>query len=283
MNMWIIFIIIYSFIVSFYETSKKKSTEIDSVYHVFFYISLLGFIFTSIISRGVFDITLNNVFYVVVKSMIAVIAWYFGIYALKRLPLGVYGLNNAFRVVFTVVFSSLILGEILSLKMTLGILVVVLSLITVNYISYKNHDNKKVTKLALIALLCSSFFASFSEIMDKIIMHDLTVDQMQFWFLFFNTIFSGLVLLLKKKSLRIDLGKGNYWLIIAAFCLVIGDRFMFMANKDPNSVVSIMTVLKQLYVFMLIIIGKILYKEKNILIKMLCFLVMIAGLIIIFI
>lgn len=283
MSLWVLFIIVYAFIVSFYETSKKKSTEKDSVYHVFFYISLLGFIFTSIISRDVFNITFNNFFYVVLKSSIAVIAWYFGIYALKRLPLGVYGLNNAFRVIFTVIFSALFLGEALSSKMLLGIFIVVLSLIIVNYISYKNHDNKKVTKIALIALLCSSFFASFSEIMDKIIMHNLTVDQMQFWFLFCNTVFSGLVLVLKKKSLKLDFNKGNYWIIIAAFCLVIGDRFMFMANKDPNSVVSIMTVLKQLYVFMLIIIGKLLYKEKDILIKMLCFLLMVVGLIIIFI
>ena len=83
MSLWVLFIIVYAFIVSFYETSKKKSTEKDSVYHVFFYISLLGFIFTSIISRDVFNITFNNLLYVVLKSSIAVIAWYFGIYALN--------------------------------------------------------------------------------------------------------------------------------------------------------------------------------------------------------
>ena len=283
MKMWVVFIILYVIFVSLYLSSKKKATEINSIYHVVFYISLIAFIFNSIISNNIFSITISSFFYLMIKSIIVVSAWYFGIYSISKLPLGIYGINAIIRVIFTIILSVLFLSEVLSFKILLGITIIIASLFFMNYISINEHKKKSVSFIALLALFIYSLLSSVSEIMDKVLMYDLTISQMMFWTLFFNTLFSGIIFFIKNKSFGIKLVKGNYWLIIAAFCLVIGDRFLFAANKDPDSVVSIMTVLKQLSTFVLILLGKLLYKEEKILLKVLCFIFIMMGLIIIFV
>ena len=71
----------------------------------------------------------------------------------------------------------------------------------------------------------------------------------------------------------------NYWILLAAISLTVGDRFLFQANEIPESKVSIMTLIKQFSVIEGIILGKIFFKEKNIIKKLLCSLLIIIGII----
>ena len=58
---------------------------------------------------------------------------------------------------------------------------------------------------------------------------------------------------------------------------MISDRVLFIANSDPASKVTIMTLLKQSCVIVSIFLGKFVFKEKNILYKFLCSLLIIIG------
>ena len=64
-----------------------------------------------------------------------------------------------------------------------------------------------------------------------------------------------------------------------AFTLIIGDKVLFIANGIPESQVSVMTVIKQFSTIETILLGKILYKEKNIMKKILWSLLIIVGII----
>ena len=61
--------------------------------------------------------------------------------------------------------------------------------------------------------------------------------------------------------------------------LIVADKMLFIANADPNSKVTIMTLLKQSSVFVTIISGKLIYKEKHILYKSLCALIIFVGIV----
>ena len=73
--------------------------------------------------------------------------------------------------------------------------------------------------------------------------------------------------------------KTNYWILITAICLVLGDRILFEANKIPESKVSIMTLIKQLSTIETIILGKVWFKEKDIVKKLLCSVIIIIGIV----
>ena len=49
-----------------------------------------------------------------------------------------------------------------------------------------------------------------------------------------------------------------------AITLIIGDKVLFIANAIPESQVSVMTVIKQFATIETILLGKLLYQEKNI-------------------
>ena len=64
------------------------------------------------------------------------------------------------------------------------------------------------------------------------------------------------------------------------FLLVFGDRLLFIANSSPKSKVTVMTLLLQSSVIVTVVLGKVIYKEKHFLYKLLCASVIIGGIVI---
>ena len=58
---------------------------------------------------------------------------------------------------------------------------------------------------------------------------------------------------------------------------VIADRALFIANADPASEVTVMTLLKQAGAVVTILAGKFLFKEKNVGHKLICAAIIIVG------
>ena len=58
---------------------------------------------------------------------------------------------------------------------------------------------------------------------------------------------------------------------------VAADKALFIANADPDSRVVVMTLIKQCSVLVTILMGRIVYKEKNIFLRLLCAIIIIAG------
>ena len=95
--------------------------------------------------------------------------------------------------------------------------------------------------------------------------------------------FAPNLFVIKQQTNNIKETLSNYWIILAAILLTVGDRLLFVANSNPDSKVSIMTILKQLSTIELLILGKIMFKENNILKKLACLSLIFIGIIIIFI
>ena len=62
----------------------------------------------------------------------------------------------------------------------------------------------------------------------------------------------------------------NPYIPIMAILLVIGDRALFEANANPQSTVVAITLIKRSSVFVSILCGKLMFKEKNILYRVMC-------------
>ncbi len=277
---------LWIFLVAFYGLSKgvrdgfkKLAMQKSTLMEVLLLHSLITFLLTIPISKDPFQIP--PVFYILIfiKSFAIFLAWIFSFKALAKMPLSYFGVIDMSRVVFSTLMGVLILGETMNPSNILGLALVLLGLFLVNIQkSPISHDG--VSKKYLILALISCLLNGISGTMDKIYTHYITPGQLQFWYMFFMVVLYGVYVLAKKEKVRLSALKTNPYIIIMSVLFVLADRALFIGNSMPQSQVTIMTLIKQSSIIVTILFGKFIFKEKNILHRFLCSLLIISGIMI---
>ena len=275
MKIWIIFIIIFGVLKGLREPIKKKVLENVNVFTSLFLYTFIGFLMTLPTAKGVFDLTPYVSFLVVLKSGVIFFAWMLTFFAIKKVPLGIYGITDMSRVIFSSLMGVLFLGEGLTLR---GIISLILVAAGLYFANKKRSDstNTYSSKYTWMIML-SCLLNAVSGTLDKIIMStgDITSSALQFWFMLLLSAFYLAYIIIRKEDFEIKKAIKNPWIYVLSLLLILGDRALFIANSDPESKVTVMTLIKQCSAVVTIIMGRILYKEKNTIKNLLC-----AGLII---
>lgn len=274
-NLWIIFIFLFGILKGAREGMKKSALTKSSADEILFFYTLLGFVFTLPNIRSAFETDGIFIFYAFLKALAVGIAWICAFATLKRISVSLYGIMDLSRMVFSVLLGVIVLNEALTYKKTIGIVLVLLGLFLLNL--KRNAETRKITLFVLVTALMNSFFNAVSGIMDKVLMQYMKSEQLQFWFMLFLTLIYGLIILVKKEKISVKTLKTNYWIPLMSILLIIGDRLLFEANKSPESQVTVMTVIKQCSVFVTVLIGRFVFKEKHLAYKLMCTLVVLGG------
>ena len=279
MNNWVLMTILYSLIIGFYTCCNKKAMKKTNIIEVLAFFSLLAFLLAAVTNKGVFDINYKYLYIIFIKALIIAATWFTAGLALKKLPISLYAVLNLSKILFTIALSIFILGEKLTVTTFIGSILVIIGLLLVNKRTDK-ENNVKASLIYIILLLLSCLLSSIASIIDKKILYDITSSQLQFWFLLFFTLIMWIVLLIRNKEIDFKSVKKNYWIILMAIILVVADKFLLKANQISDSKVIVMTIVRQLSTIEVIVLGKIMFKEKKVLRKLLCSLIIIAGIII---
>lgn len=282
MHNWILLVIILSFFISFSEVAKKKALKMNTTYEVLAGYTTISFLIALFFSKDAFNLDISYIPIILLKSTVIALSWTLAYKALKELQLGIYGMLKIMRIIFTVLLGLLVLGERISVSTVIGMIIVIIGLILVNTTTDVNQNKKSSFKIIFLFLI-SCFLSSVSAIIDKKVLVDISSSQLQFWFYIFLMIYFWIILLIKQKKINIKKIKNNYWILIISLFVVASDRLLFIANKDPSSKASVIVILKQLSVVISIFLGKFIFKEKDIVKKLLYSLLIIAGLIVMFI
>lgn len=275
MESWIIFVIIYGLLKGSREGMKKAALKKSSSNEILFFYTFIGFLFVApgfgeaITTKPIF------IFYSFIKALVVCTAWIFSFKALKKMSVSLYGIMDLSRMLFSTLLGVFVLGEIFTIRKGIGMALVLLGLFLVNM--KKSAENSKMTFTVLIAALLNCFFNSVSGTMDKILMQDMTSSQLQFWFMFFSALIYGAILLMQREKISIKCLKTNYWIPILSLSLIVGDKLLFEANANPNSQVTLMTIIKQSAVVVTVLTGWLVYKEKNIPYKLMCTGIVLSG------
>lgn len=275
MQTWILLTIINALIIGFFECFRKKALEKNNTYEVAAFIYLIDFIIAAIFIRDAFYIELKYILMLLLKATILVVAWLGALYALKHLSMGIYGMISTCRIIITVVLSALILGEIVTPRIFLGMIIIIIGIILVNKVV---NDKKKVSTFKVFfALVLSCLCNSISAILDKYLLTDITYTQMLYWCYLFMTIICFIIILIKGEKIDVKGILKNKWLTFAAVSIVIADSLLLKANADVNSSAAVISLIKQLVVVETIVLGKFIFKEKDILKKLAYSLLIIFG------
>lgn len=274
--LWIILVLFYGVSKGIRDTMKKLALNKSSLIEVLFLHALLAFLLVAPTSGNVFDIPWQFYILILFKSLFVFFAWIFSYKSICKMPISSYGLIDVSGVVFSTLIGVCLLGEKLVFKNIAGLFLVILGLYLVNFT--KRTDSESKPKYILLAL-AGCLFNAVSGTLDKIYTQYVTPGQLQFWFMFYMVLMYIVYIVIKKEKISFKSGFKNHWIIIMSVLFVVSDRVLFIANSDPQSKVTVMTLLKQSCVIVSIILGRIIFKEKDILYKFLCSILIILGIV----
>lgn len=277
MKPWIIFILLYGILKGAREPIKKGVLKDVGVLTALFVYTFVGFLMSAPTAEGVFSVTPFAFMLVVIKSLVIFVAWILAFLAIKKVPVSVYGICDMSRVIFSTLLGVFFLKESLTAKGIVSLILVASGLYFANTKKSAENENYKMKYIWLIIAEC--FLNAVSGTMDKYIMStgEITSSALQFWFMLLLSVFYLAYILIKREKLELKKAFTNPWLYVLSFSLILGDRMLFIANADPESQVTVMTLIKQSSAIVTVILGRLIYKEKNILRKLICAGVILAG------
>ncbi len=302
---WIGLTLFYGLAKGAREICKKKALMKSSVIEVLFFYTLISFVVVIPEVRNAAGLTLKQFGLVFLKSFVIFVAWICSFKAIKKLPVSVIGVLDLSRILFATLMGMIFFSETVSVMGAVGLILVSAGLVMLPIpkavaLRRAQAANPKVSPIRerlnigyVILALVNCILNAVSGTLDKYLMSgtDMTSGQLQFWYMLFLLIMYGLYILVKEVKIKKD-GKEdlhminwknlvkNYWIYALAVLLVLADRALFIANADPNSKVTVMTLIKQSGCIITILGGKFIFKEKDILYKMICAAVIIAGIVI---
>lgn len=293
---WILLVLAYGIIKGLREIFKKKALETSSTIEVLFLYTFISFLLVTSEIPNAGGVSAGTMVFIAVKSFVIFVAWMAGFTAVKNIPVGLYGVLDQARVIFSTLLGVIVLNEIMDWSEVVGLILVLIGLVMLKFtpgqkkgklsesseIASGGNGGNKVRTLFIVLTLLSCFLNALSGLFDKMLMSrgDLTDGQLQFWYMLFLVIYYLLFIIIRRPGVNWKGALKNKWIWILAVLFVIADRCLFIANGYPESKVTVMTLIKQSCCVVTIIGSRIVFKERNIGYKLLCAGVVIAGIVV---
>ena len=273
--MWIWLAVGSAFMLGVYDVAKKYSLRRNSTLGVLLLATTFSTLFLSPwLSAGPWSDHLR----LMVKAVLVTVSWIAGMEGLKRLPITIASTIKASRPVFVLLLSILIFGERLNAWQWAGSIVALVALYMLSLSSRK--EGIHFTRNAGVAWMALSVAAGVaSALWDKHIMSSMEPLFVQSWCNLYVSILLALTLgitwLFDKAHFQPIRWDWNI-LLISVF-ITTADALYFFSLKDPDALLSVISMIRRSCVLVTFIGGAILFKETNLRSKSLALAVLLAG------
>lgn len=277
--MWILLAFVSAFFLGLYDISKKKSVNDNAVIPVLFFntlfctLLLFPLLLLSRISPESFSpnsifyipsIDLNSHLYIILKSFIVLSSWIFGYFAIKHLPLTITGPINATRPVMVLVGALLVFGEKLNLYQWVGVLLTIISFAFLS-LSGKKEGIRFTHNKWIFFMILAALLGAISGLYDKYLMHRFNSIAVQFWYNFYQCVLMGIIVLIlwypKRKKSTSFVWRWN--IPFVSIFLTIADFVYFYALSYPDSMISVVSMVRRSSVLVSFVGGVVFFGEKN--------------------
>ena len=290
--MWVWASVLSAVFLGFYDVAKKHSLKSNDVLHVLFFSTLFSsLLLAAFLSHG----SAGDHLKLVLKALIVTSSWVSGLMAMQLLPLTTVSMVKASRPVFVLIFSLLLFGERLNGFQWAGSIISFYALFMLSRTS--NREGISFTRSrGMLCLLISVATGVGSALYDRQIMKSLEPLFVQSWTNVYITLIMALLLLGMKlwtgrKSLSEEQAarraqvasewfkpfRWDWTLLLIAVLITLADFLYFYALSCPDTMLSIVSIVRRSSVIVPFIFGAILFKEKNIRAKALDLAVLLAG------
>ena len=309
--MWLIFAFISATFLGLYDTSKKASLKNNAVLPVL----LLNTIFSTIIflpflidyvggfgwfagtfldtapfptSRSEAQLTIKQLglthptikahLLVVLKAFIVLSSWICGYFGLKHLPLTIVGPINATRPVLVLVGAMLIFGERLNAYQWVGVVMAIASIFLMSRAGKKENIDFKSNKWVWCVGL-ATLMGVISGLYDKHIMRSLNPMFVQSWFNFYQMIIMAFIcaFLWYPKRHTTTPFTWRWTILLISIFICLGDFAYYTSLSDPDSLISVVSLVRRSSVIISFACAVIFFKERNLKAKLLDLAILLVG------
>lgn len=303
MPMWLILAFCSAFLLGLYDVSKKVALKDNAVLPVLFLNTLFStLIFLPFIidgsaglgwfSGGAFDIVaateslsdpLKAHLLVFAKAVIVLASWIFGYFGLKHLPITIVGPINATRPVIVLVGAMLFFGERLNAFQWAGVILAIVSVFLLSRSGKKESIDFAHNKW-ILCLCISVLIGAASGLYDKYIMKQLEPIFVQSWYnLYQCAIMAVMVAVMWLPKRKTTTAFHWSWAIPAISIFISAADFVYYtALSEPDSMISIVSLVRRASVIVSFLCGWLIFKEKNLRDKAFDLLLIIAGMVLIY-
>ena len=204
--------------------------------------------------------------FIFIKSMIMAASWVLAYQALKHLPITIVAPIRSAGPFFTFIGAILIYKEQPNFLQWIGFFLIIFSVILYSKIGKKEGINFKRNKW-VFAIIGATFLGASSGLYDKFLIQSLELNPqtLQFWFCWYTVLILLVILSItwfpnaaKRKAFKFR------WTIVAVgFLLQTADYFYFKALQDPDALIMLLSAIKRSQLIIAVVIGGIVFKEKN--------------------
>ena len=296
--MWLVLAFVSATMLGFYDTSKKASLKDNAVLPVL----LLNTIFSTIIFSpflvdyiggfgwfngtfldtapfsGDLSSTTKAHLLVILKAFIVLSSWICGYFGLKHLPLTIVGPINATRPVLVLVGAMLIFGERLNTYQWIGVMLAIASIFLMSRAGKKENIDFKSNKWIWCVGL-ATLMGVISGLYDKFIMKSLNPMFVQSWFNFYQMIIMTAIcgLLWYPKRHQTTPFQWRWTIPLISIFICIGDFAYFTSLNDPDSLISVVSLVRRSSVIISFACAVLFFKERNLKAKLLDLALLLAG------
>jgi drug/metabolite transporter (DMT)-like permease len=278
--MWIYLGLLSALFLAFYHLSKKHAVSDNAVLMVLWLSTLAGLVglfplwilstFSPQLLKDtpflINPISIGQSLLIAVKSLIITLSWTLSFFALKNLPITLVSPIRAAGPVFTLIGAILLYQESPSPLQWTGFFCIIASVFLYSALGKQEGIHFKSNPW-ILAIIVATLLGAVSGLYDKFLIQNrsLSAITVQFWFTFYNCLFTGI-------------GVGLFWwpqrklhtrfqfkitIILIGVLLLLADFFYFTALEDPDALISILSALKRSQVVFTVILGGLFFKEKN--------------------
>ena len=273
--MWLWLSVGSALLLGIYDVFKKQALKRNGVYWILLSATALTTLFlTPFLSAG----PLQDHLRLMVKAVLVTVSWVSGLKAMGCLPLTTVSTIKASRPMFVVIFSIILFGERLNLLQWLGVAVVMTALFLSS--RSKHHETDKKTSAKGISLMAVSVLSgAASALWDKHIMQHMEPLFVQSWTNLYVTILLAILLLVQYLTDKEHFQPFAWdWriLLISVF-ITVADAMYFFAVKQPDALLSIISMIRRCSVLITFLGGVLILKEGHVRDKALDMVLMMAG------
>ena len=236
-----------------------------------------GYSGNSLVNNELFS-TLQAHLLVVLKAFIVLSSWIFGYFGLKHLPLTIVGPINATRPVLVLVGAMLIFGEKLNTYQWVGVILAIVSIFLMSRAGKKENIDFKNNKWVW-CVGAATLMGVISGLYDKHIMRSLNPMFVQSWFNFYQMLIMLAVcaFLWYPKRHKSTPFQWRWTILLISIFICLGDFAYYTSLNDPDSMISVVSLVRRSSVIISFACAVIFFKERNLKAKLLDLALLLIG------